>query len=114
MSDYFKFGPKAVARAQAVIDDLSKKDYCDWQKLDHWCFRIPFKDTFKEIKALSISAVKIVEYPDPETKVLEIALIGMDDKCIYISSLDYDDVRLFEDIDEVIEEIERLKSERSV
>ena len=112
MSDYFEFGPKAVERIQHVIDDLSKKDYCDWQKLDQWCFRIPIKDTFKEIKALSISAVKIVEWGKPETKVLEIALIGYDDKCIYISSLGYDDVQLFQDIDKVEEEIKRIISKR--
>ena len=112
MSDYFEFGPKAVERIQHVIDDLSKKGYCDWQKVHQWCFQIPIKDIFKEIKAFSISAVKIVEWGKPETKVLEIALIGYDDKCIYISSLGYDDVKLFDDIDKVIVEIERLKSKR--
>lgn len=115
MSRFFMYEDKAVARAQTVIDDLSKKDYCKKQTLETWSFRIPFTDKRGgKITALSISAVKIVEWREPETKVLEIALIGIDDKCAYISELGYDDVRTFEDIDEVIEEIDRLKSLRSV
>ena len=114
MAHLFRFGLQAVQYAKEVADELRKKDYYEGPIPEHYAFRIPFTDRDGKITALSISAVKRVEWGDPDTKVLEIVLIGTDDRCVYISELDYDDVRTFEDIGEVMKEIDRIKGLRSL
>ena len=103
---------KACMRAKDVASVLRTKGYFTGPDPEHITFRIPFSDKRRVITAISISALKIIEWSDPDTKVLEIALIGVDGKCTYIPDLDYEDVRIFDDVYQIMEEIDRLKSLR--
>lgn len=112
MESYEKLYKKACTRVQRVADVLRMNAYFEGPDPQHFIIRLSFSDKKGEITALSISAVKIIEWSDPDTKVLEISLIGVDDKCTYIPDLDYGDVQIFDDVDQVMEEIDRLKSLR--
>jgi hypothetical protein len=112
MDSYEKLYKKACERLLRVTDVLRMNAYFTGPDPEHITIRIPFSDKKGVITAISISAVKLIEWSDPYTKVLEIALIGVDGKCTYISDLGYDDVCCFDDVDQVMEEIDRLKSLR--
>ena len=59
------------------------------------------------IKKISVSATKIMEWNDLTTKVLETALVG-NNGLIYIEELGYEDVCLHDDDEAVLAEIIRL------
>lgn len=112
MERYQKSYQKACMRAKDVASVLRTQEYFTGPDPEHITFCIPFSDKRRVITAISISAVKLIESNDPDTKVLEIALIGIDGRCTYISDLGYADVCCFDDVDQVMEEIDRLKSLR--
>jgi hypothetical protein len=60
-----------------------------------------------DVKQISVSAIKIMERKDLTTKVLETALFGKNG-LIYVEELDYYDVIVHDNDEEVLAEIVRL------
>ena len=68
-------------------------------------FRIAFLNATGAVRGLSISTGNVLNYP--ETKNLEIALVGKEGEIIYDDSIGYD-VRIFKDENKTLEEILRI------
>jgi hypothetical protein len=75
----------------------------------HFCVRILFPDApHDRVNALSLSAVKIIEWSDPNTTTIEIALFKGED-LVYVDDIGYDDVCIFDDEEDLLEEVKRLQ-----
>jgi len=68
---------------------------------------LPQNNYYPNIKKISVSAAKIMEWNDLTTKVLETTLVGKNG-LIYIEELGYEDVCLHDDNKAVLAEIIRL------
>ena len=97
----------AIERMLVVAERLQKEGYYDGPPPEGVAVHFSVNMNLK----VSVSAIKIIEENDPTTKFLEIALIGADDEPIYNENLGYDDVQVFEGIDAILKELERLKKE---
>ena len=68
---------------------------------------LPKIDGHEDVKQISVSAVKIMEWNDLTTKVLETALVG-ENGLIYVEDLGYWDVIIHDNDEAVLAEIVRL------
>lgn len=82
---------------------------------DMLAIHIPLSPTkggpLKEGGMLSISFIKITEWEDPNTKVVELAIIPRGGRPTAYPELGYlEDIRLFDGIEAVVDEIRRIKA----
>jgi len=75
-----------------------------------FCFRMPMQiPNHEEVGYVSISLVKMVEWQNPNTNVIETALCNKDGRLIYIDALGYSDVFLHENIDALVKDLRSLQ-----
>ena len=97
----------AIKRMKEVAGRLQKEGNYDVPTPSGVAVHFPVNKNLK----VSVSAIKMIEWDDPTTEFLEIALIGADDKLIYNENLGYDDVQVFDGVDAVLKELKRLEKE---
>lgn len=80
-----------------------------------FCFRMPIQiPNHEEVGYVSISLVKMVEWQNPNTNVIETALCNKDERLIYIDALGYSDVFLHEGIDALVKDLRSLQQGRAL
>ena len=97
----------AKKRIREVITELFDRNAdLKWtiEPTEGYCVRLRNKE--KPNLWFSVSAVKVMEWNSPNTKVLETAL--WDGGVIYNSKLGYDDVCGHDNVDSLLEDLERV------
>jgi hypothetical protein len=77
-----------------------------------FAFRLPIAvPGHREVSGISASSVKVIEWNDLATTVIETALYGADGEIVFIPEIGYEDIRLHNDFEDLLRELARLTSD---
>ena len=112
MDNYLFFEDRACKRAREVAKFLSDKfgnTNTDVGYEDGFTIIVSFPDSSAKFSEVSVSAGKIIESRNVDTKELETCLFDKKSECVHDVAIGYDNVCIFEDENELLGEIHRLR-----